>query len=95
MLHTVSHSFYQFDSAALLNTVTPNDVILLLQDGVTMAMAQNEALIQLKQSGAMLYALREDVAARGLLSLITSDIELVDFQGFVDLTAAHYPQMTW
>lgn len=95
MLHTVSHSFYQIDNEALLKMVMPNDVILLLQDGVTAAISQSGALERLKRSGVAIYALQEDVEARGLKALIGDDIELINYQGFVDLTIAHYPQIMW
>lgn len=95
MLHTVSHSFYQIDNEALLKMVMQNDVILLLQDGVTAAIFKSDSLERLKQTGVTIYALHEDVEARGLKALVGDDIELVDYQGFVDLTIAHSPQIVW
>ncbi|SUB81126.1 tRNA 2-thiouridine synthesizing protein B [Pragia fontium] len=95
MLYTVSRSLYYIDTESLLNTVTQSDVLLLLQDGVTAAIAGSASLNQLMACGAVIYALREDVEARGLLTLMGNDVELIDYQGFVDLTVNHSPQMAW
>lgn len=95
MLHTVSHSLFHLDIEALLRHLGPNDCVLLFQDGVTSAVAGSQHFSVLMSSGVPVYALQEDVIARGLLTMVADDIKLVDYKGFVALTVAYPQQMAW
>ncbi|MBK5074361.1 sulfurtransferase complex subunit TusB [Budviciaceae bacterium CWB-B4] len=96
MLHTVSHSPYQIDMNALVNTIAQDDVLVLLQDGVTAALKDSRWLALLIQRNPInIYVLREDIEARGLLLLIDSHVEIIDYSGLVDLSVDHYPQVNW
>lgn len=95
MLHTVSHSLYQIDTDALLRSINNSDCILLLQDSVASVISGNKHLELLLDSGAPVYALSEDVVARGLNSLVDARIHLVNYKGFVKLTVQHLQQMSW
>lgn len=95
MLHTLSHSPYQTDMDALLRGVGADDAILLLQDGAIAALAGTDVAARLLAAGAPVYALQEDVAARGLIGRISDKITLVDYTQFVQLTVQHIRQQAW
>lgn len=94
-LHTLSHSPYHTDIDAMLRVVAQGDALLLLQDGVIAGLAQGSVIARLLASGAPLYALRDDVVARGLTEQISPSVRLVDYTEFVRLTAQHAAQLAW
>ncbi|SLM64827.1 MULTISPECIES: sulfurtransferase complex subunit TusB [Dickeya] len=96
MLHTLSHSPYHTDLPALLRMVTADDALLLIQDGVIAAIDGSLAWEHLCAScPAPVYALIEDVHARGLSAQISTMVTLVDYTEFVRLTALHARQLAW
>jgi tRNA 2-thiouridine synthesizing protein B len=95
MLHTLMSSPFQCDYSLLLRMLQPGDDLLLMQDGVLAGLAHNRLLPQLLQSPARLWALAEDVAARGLAAQISSDIAVIDYNDFVMLTIKQQQQMPW
>jgi tRNA 2-thiouridine synthesizing protein B len=79
MLYIINKSSLPTDAFCLIKT---DDVILLIEDGVyinNLNMTENS------------YALKSDVIARGLLDKISSQIKLIDYEGFVELAIQHYP----
>lgn len=94
-LHTLSRSPYHTDLDAMLRCVLPRDALLLLQDGVIAALAQGNVVARLLALGIPVYALQEDVNARGLAEQISTSILLVDYTEFVRLTAQHAVQLAW
>ena len=42
-----------------------------------------------------IYALSDDLVARGLSALVGDNIEVVDYQQFVQLTLDHHPIVSW
>ncbi|WP_226101445.1 sulfurtransferase complex subunit TusB [Dickeya oryzae] len=95
MLHTLAHSPYHTDLDALLRNVGADDAILLLQDGVIAALSGVPFSKRLQSSGATVYALQDDVAARGLSAQIFTTIVLIDYTQFVQLTVLHSRQLAW
>ncbi|GKX55490.1 protein TusB [Leminorella grimontii] len=95
MLHTLSHSFSHVDAEALLRTVSSGDALLFIQDGVAGALVKSPSLEAIIEKGVVVYALREDLEARGLLSRVVGGVIVVDFAGFVDLSVSHRSQMAW
>lgn len=69
------------------------DEFLLVQDAVYAVNPKHFAHAELIAHNT--YALSADVEARGLSHKADSAIELVDFAGFVDLTAEHSKSITW
>ncbi len=41
------------------------------------------------------YALSDDITARGLNELVGDNIEVIDYQQFVQLTLSHHPIVSW
>ncbi|MGM3173319.1 sulfurtransferase complex subunit TusB [Dickeya lacustris] len=96
MLHTVARSPYHIDLEALIRMTCADDAILLIQDGVIAALDGSSVCERLRSSSpASVYALIEDVEARGLTAQISSAVTLVDYTGFVRLTALHTRQLAW
>ena len=95
MLHTLRHSPWQCDMAALLRTVQEGDDLLLLSDGVTAAVAGSRYLDLLLAAPITVHALQEDVDARGLSGQISNRIVRVSYTDFVSLTVKHAAQIAW
>lgn len=95
MLYILSVSPYKCDFPALLNLVTSADAILLVQDGVTAGVQDGDNLGFLLEKKAALFALNEDILARGLEGKISSYIAPIDYTEFVKLTVEHHQSMTW
>lgn len=95
MLYTLMHSPWQCDIDTLSMLLTDQDDLLLLQDGVTAALAGSTMLEKLQNAPAKLWVLQEDVVARGLSAQISTSVTCVDYTEFVALTAKHQQQIAW
>lgn len=95
MLYTLLHSPWQCDFDSLLLLLQEGDDVLLLQDGVTAALAGSQKLQQLLASPATLWVLEEDVMARGLTAQISANVSRLNYTGFVTLTTKHPQQVAW
>lgn len=95
MLFTLSHSFSHSDHNTFLTLITPNSVILLLQDGVNAAIKNSDAFLQLARTNCPIFALKADLEARGLTAFIADEVQIIDYAEFVTLTAKYYPQIAW
>ena len=42
-----------------------------------------------------IYALKDDLVARGLSDQLVAGIEVIDYQQFVQLTLSHQPIVSW
>ena len=95
MLHIIKHP--RSLAEALLYS-TESDDILLLEDAVYAALPEHKshALIVDKRN---VFCLSEDAVARGLKlpkeATNLNEVRLVDFMGFVDLTAKQAQSLTW
>ncbi|OON39289.1 sulfurtransferase TusB [Izhakiella australiensis] len=95
MLHTLRHSPFQCDFSALLRMLKPGDDLLMLQDGVIAALPATTAFQALQSRGVALFALRDDLEARGFIAQISTEISVVDYNDFVALAVKNPQQMTW
>lgn len=95
MLYTLSHSPNQCDLPTLLRLTTAGDVLLLLQDGVLAGMAGSTHLELLLGAPIILFALQEDLEARGLDGHFSNNITVIGYNYFVKLTEEHRSQMAW
>ncbi len=64
------------------------DAVLLIEDGVYAARAPT-------YTQARVYALREDVLARGLADRLATGIDLIGYEEFVQLACDHQPIVSW
>lgn len=92
MLYTLSSS--PFASQALtdiLRLATAQDALLLWSDGVLAALASSEFAEPLAASPVKVYVLQVDAQARGIAERLLSQIQVIDYSGWVALTE-QYPQ---
>lgn len=72
------------------------DSILLIEDGVYCALsAQSEKIYSLNILNLPIYALKEDILARGISNLIDDRVQTVTYDGFVELTETHSKSTSW
>ncbi|WP_413505008.1 sulfurtransferase complex subunit TusB [Serratia grimesii] len=95
MLFTLSRSPTQCDLPALLRLTAPGDDLLLLQDGVLAGLVGSAHLELLLNAPISLYALQNDLEARGLVGHFSHSITVVGYNHFVELTEKHRSQMAW
>lgn len=97
-LHLVSRS--PADSRALAQCLAragEGDAVLLIEDGVyAVAGAPGGESLRDMTGRVALYVLVPDLEARGLsISSQWPDAQMVDYSGFVALTTAHNPIVSW
>ncbi len=99
ILHTINKSpFSHTTLASCLQVCGNEDGILLLEDGVFGVLASSpcaEELFVLIETGVKVYALKGDINARGLQEKIPTSIQLIDYNGFVQLSIEHKCVQSW
>lgn len=95
MLYTLSHSPTQCDLSALLRLMVKGDTLLLIQDGVLAGLADSAYLKLLFSVPLSLYALQDDLEARGLVGYFSHKITIIGYNHFVKLTEKHRRQIAW
>ena len=95
MLHTLHRSAWLTDFSSLLRLIDKDDELLLLQDGVTAGVEGSRFLESLQNTPITVYALKEDIEARGLGGQISDSVVRVSYTDFVRLTVKHPSQMSW
>ncbi|MDR9440073.1 MAG: sulfurtransferase complex subunit TusB [Halomonas sp.] len=94
LLHVVNRSpatsrVYQQALAGM----SPEDRLLLIEDGVQGALPQ---LVRYYAGlEGRLFVLKEDLASRGLLGHCDASVQVVDVDGFVDLTEEAEQTVSW
>ncbi|MEI8632476.1 sulfurtransferase complex subunit TusB [Vibrio sp. PP-XX7] len=73
--------------------IQSEDCLILIEDSVYCANKKHECYPSL--ADFHVYVLREDLEARGLQSFVAEDVDIVDYSGFVHLTATNTSLMTW
>jgi len=98
MLHIVNKSPFQTTTLdSCLRVARPGNALLLIEDAVY-AVAKGSAVeSRIRQAAEMLeiYALAPDLEARGMKDAAMDGVRLIDYEGFVDLVAAHEPVHSW
>ncbi len=91
-LHTINKSTAHCAMTSCMKALQSGDSILLIEDGVY-ASAQ---LSQYNIEGVSIYALREDLLARGLpTTQLPGAIQAVSYCDFVDLVCRHQRCVSW
>jgi tRNA 2-thiouridine synthesizing protein B len=80
-----------------LQSLQAGDALLLIEDGVYLAMANNAALQVLNKHQISLtcYVLAEDLALRGISARITPVFSSIPYQAFVELCLQHNRVVNW
>ena len=99
MLHTVNKSPFERDSvASCLRHAAAGSAVLLIEDGIYAALRGTvfEETMRVGIGRSRVYVLGPDLAARGLgPDRLIEGIEVVDYDGFVDLVVAHDKVQAW
>ena len=98
MLHTVNKSPFEKDSLnSCLRLSLDGSSILLIEDGIYAALEGTSVSDSVKEAmkTKKVYALQEDVNARGMQSKVMDGIEQVDYAGFVNLVTEHDKVESW
>ncbi|KEY58697.1 sulfurtransferase complex subunit TusB [Serratia sp. DD3] len=95
MLYTLSRSPTHCDLPAMLRLMASGDELLLLQDGVLAGLVGSASLDLLLNAPISLYALQDDLEARGLDGYFSHKIAIISYTDFVRLTEKHHSQIAW
>ncbi len=97
VLHIVNKSPSQSDTLdSCIRRAEPGSAILLIEDAVYALLTLEELNTKYKKLKQIkIYALAEDVSARGLRQWSADQIELIDYAGFVELTEHYASSMSW
>ena len=99
ILHTINKSpFTHTTIFSCLAICNQDDGILFVEDGVFGAMNSAPCAQQLSicvQNGLNIYALSDDINARGLQDKINPNVKLTDYNGFVQLSIKHHCVQSW
>lgn len=76
----------------MLNAVTPEDAIILIEDGV---IASQHPEISNASTKTVIYALEADLLARGLTELADSNITIATDDDFVRLCCKYTKTISW
>ena len=96
MLHIVNKSPFANNSIkSCINIIDSASAILLIEDGVIAATKNKLSIIDSIASQGRVYALKNDIEARGISSKIATDIKLINYVGFVDLVVKHGTTVSW
>ena len=99
MLHLINKSPFERNALdSCLRVAKSGSAILLIEDGVYAALANAthaEKIIN-RMDDFSFYVLGPDVAARGLSDTpLIEGIDVVDYEGFVDMVAEHDATQSW
>ncbi|MDX1593501.1 MAG: sulfurtransferase complex subunit TusB [Gammaproteobacteria bacterium] len=98
MLHIVNKSpFATTALASCLRVAKPGSTILLIEDGVYGALdgTRNSDAMREALADRTVCVLGADAAARGVADKLLDGIDVVDYDGFVDLVAADDGVQSW
>lgn len=93
MLYTFSQAHYSETALQrYLTEITENDVVVLWQDGVLLAVKYGKMLTQCK---GQCFVLEQDILARNLTALLpeNNQVRSISLADLVDLTAQYSPQI--
>ena len=94
LLHTVNKSPTEAEAlASCLRGAASGSCVLLLENGIYAAI--DSARFFAGREDLQLYALGEDLRARGLLEQVDPAVTVVDYAGFVDLTVRCHGVQSW
>ena len=99
MLHTVNKSPFEKNSLeSCIRLVSEGSSILLIEDGVYGAMkgTGKSGMVSDAMKKIKVYVLGADLSARGIAeNQLIDGINVVDYNGFVDLVAEHDSTQAW
>ena len=96
-MHIVNKSPFENNAlGACLKHLAAGAAVLLIEDGVYAATSDCSDIATVAEQGASIYALGPDLAARGFSEKnIIKPVQVVSYEGFVDLVVEHDNVQTW
>jgi len=101
-LHILNKSpKHPFPATQCARFYSEHDSILLIEDAVyyTITSTYHHLLstpeLKAREVIPVIYALKEDIEARGIAMPTHNDIKIVTYEGFVELTASHDKSSSW
>lgn len=98
-LHTINKSPFTHNTlTSCLQVCSKEDGILLLEDGVMAGLKGAPCAEDISAAiakGIKIFALENDVQARGLAEKIRADIQITTYNGFVQLSLEHRSVQSW
>lgn len=96
MLHIISKASLLNDPMAQISDyIKPSDTILLIQDAIYVAYQNNAQISAFIALGGEVCALKPDAVARGMSGAGCDAVKVIDFKGFVELTARYEASVSW
>lgn len=99
MLHTVNKSPFERNTfKSCIDMSKSGSSVLLIEDGIFAALKGTSVSDDVSKAmeGVTFYVLGPDLAARGMTEdQVIDGIKVVDYEGFVDLTAEHENFQAW
>lgn len=95
ILHTLSTGPDSSAFADCLRVATSDDAILLMGNGVYVALEGTQPCADLLAAGAEIFVLEADANAAGISNRISSQASVVNFASFVELTERFARQLAW
>jgi len=98
MLHTVNKSPFEKESlSTCLRLSEDGSSILLIEDAIYAALEGTTTSDSIKNAmkTRKVYALQDDINARGVQDKVMDGIEQVDYAGFVNLVTEHDTVQSW
>ena len=99
MLHIVNKSPFEKNSLeSAVRLSQPDSAILLIEDAVYAASGATSVVTLLEEvlRDRQVFALGPDLQARGVaVDEVPDGIEIIDYEGFVDLVVAHETTQSW
>jgi tRNA 2-thiouridine synthesizing protein B len=98
LLHTVNKSPFQTNSLeSCLGHAKDGSSILLIEDGVYGALKGSNFSPKVEKAikSKKVYALGPDLKTRGIADSVLDGVQVVDYAGFVDLTAEASQVQAW
>lgn len=79
----------------LCSMLSINDTMLVVENGVLIAVKHSLFLDQIRNTPVSWYVLNADIIARGLSELISTQFSIIDYKFFVHLTEKYSKHMLW
>ena len=98
MLHIINKSPFEKNSLqSCISCAKDGSAILLIEDGVYGVLNNSAVAEDVKNamSSKTVYALEADVQARGIADKVLDGVQLIDYNGFVDLSVENDKIQSW
>lgn len=96
MLHILRHAPSQSIFTRALDSVSPGDALLLIEDAVYALLPGTDSASALRSLAAQLYVLEQDLLARGLSAdALPPESQGIDYLRMVELCVAEPKALSW